>query len=118
MHAYNIYRISTGKLWPQTGQIFDEFNIISCKQVKYNRYFIQIFISRATPWTRPIVQPFLLSKVTYELTYIILSKINENRCKQTLASLPSFWACRWSQFTVILNLQQHVAVNSHALPFL
>ena len=46
----------------------------------------------------------------------ILSKIDENRCKQTLAS--SFWACRKSQFTVILNPSRITAytVNSHALP--
>ena len=29
-----------------------------------------------------------------ECVVIVLSKIDENRCKQTLASLPYFWACR------------------------
>ena len=51
---------------------------------------------------------------------IVYSKIYENRCKQTLASLAWFWACRWAQFTVMLNLLyrllHRVAVNSHALP--
>ena len=41
------------------------------------------------------------------LRYIDVSKIDENRCKQTLASLPCFWAYRLSQFTVIMNLPQN-----------
>ena len=51
------------------------------------------------------------------------SKIDENRCKQTLASLPCFGAYRQSQFTVITNLPQnsiilymHVVVNTSYLP--
>ena len=47
---------------------------------------------------------------------IIVSKIDKNRCKQKLASLP--WACRSSQFSVILNQPRITAyvVNRHALP--
>ena len=38
-----------------------------------------------------------------------VSKIDENRCKQTPASLPCCGTNRWSQFTVIMNLPQNTA---------
>ena len=38
-----------------------------------------------------------------------VSKINENRCKQTLASIPGFWAYRKFQVTVLVNLPQNTA---------
>ena len=41
--------------------------------------------------------------------HIVVLKIDENRCKQTLASLPCFGAYRSSQFTVIINLPQNTA---------
>ena len=45
-----------------------------------------------------------------QISYAIgVSKIDENRCKQTLASLPCFWTYRQSQFTVIMNLPQNTA---------
>ena len=50
----------------------------------------------------------------------VVAKIDENRCKQTLASLSCFWAYSWSQFIVIMTyhriLQMHVVVNSSSLP--
>ena len=40
---------------------------------------------------------------------IDVTKIDENRCKKTLAGLPCFWGYRKSQFTVIRNLPQNTA---------
>ena len=56
------------------------------------------------------------------MDFIVDLKIDENRCKQTLSSLPCFWRAGSLSLQLYHTYQNHrllhvhVAVNIHALP--